>query len=253
MTGAASVAVFDLDHTLSRRDTFLAYLLGFLARHPARWPASLILPAAVLWHKSGRRDNHWLKRTFIKTILGGLEPRALETRTNRFVAALVARGLWRRGLETLERHRRAGDRLVLASASPDLYVEPLAAVLGFDLVICTRLAVDPAGRITGELDGGNCYGPAKLARLAGLLEGRPPEARLTVYSDHHSDLGLLRVATHPVAVNPTPALRRQALAAGMPIEDWRAGDGLISGSCRGFSAPGRKGGERRLHRERRCE
>ena len=221
MSPAPAVTVFDLDHTLSRRDTFLAYLLGVLVRHPARWPRSVPLPAAVLWHKSGRRDNHWLKRTFLKAILGGLERSALETWTGQFVPALLERGLWRRGLEAIEDHRRAGDRLVLASASPDLYVEPLARALGFELVVCTRLAVDPAGRLTGELTGENCYGRAKLRRLEAALGPLAPGTRLTAYTDHHSDLDLLRRATHPVAVNPTLALQRQARAIGIPIEDWR--------------------------------
>ena len=30
------VVLFDLDGTLTRRDTYLAYLIGYLLRHPAR-------------------------------------------------------------------------------------------------------------------------------------------------------------------------------------------------------------------------
>lgn len=221
MADRAAIAVFDLDHTITRRDTFLPWLTGILIRHPARWPASLPLPLAVLRHKSGRRDNHWLKTTFLGAIVGGLERPPLEAWSAQFLDTLIARGLRRRARATIERHRLAGDRLVLASASPDLYVEPLAAALGFDDVVCTRLAVDERGRPTGDLDGGNCYGPAKVERLAAILGARPPQTSLTVYTDHHSDLGLLRLATHPVAVNPTRALRREARAAGIPIEDWQ--------------------------------
>jgi phosphoserine phosphatase len=34
--GSTRLAVFDLDGTLTRRDTFVPYLQGWLARHPAR-------------------------------------------------------------------------------------------------------------------------------------------------------------------------------------------------------------------------
>lgn len=217
---AAPIAVFDLDHTLSRRDTFLAWLMGFLARHPERWPRSIPLPAAVLWHKAGGRDNHWLKRTFLRAIVGRIDRSALDSWSEKFVAGLLDGGLWPQGLAAIERHRAAGDRLVLITASPDLYVEPLAAALGFELTLCTRLAAGPDGRLTGDLDGENCYGPAKLHRLDAALGPHSPGDRVTVYTDHHSDLELLRRATHPVAVNPTPRLRRQALSAGIPIEDW---------------------------------
>ena len=216
------VVLFDLDGTITRRDTYLAYLIGFLARHPGRLPRAAPLPLAVLLHFAGRRDNTWLKTSFLRAVLGGLPRAILESWTRTFLDRVLATGLRTRALETTERHRAAGHRLMLVTASLDFYAEPLGARLGFDDVLCTRAAFDDTGRLTGELDGGNCYGATKLERVRQHLTAATADARITCYADHHTDLPLLRFAHAPVAVNPTDRLRRAAVALGIPIEDWDA-------------------------------
>ena len=126
----------------------------------------------------------------------------------------------RAGLQCMSRHRREGHRLVLATASPDIYVRLLGERLGFDDVICTRFQWDDSDRLTGELDGDNCYGDVKRAKVETYIDEQNYSGGLFVYTDHHSDLPLLRVATCPVAVNPTPSLKRAASELGIPIVRW---------------------------------
>jgi HAD superfamily hydrolase (TIGR01490 family) len=219
MTGV-SIALFDLDGTITRRDTYLAYLLGFLARHPERWPRAAPLPLAVLCHIAGWRGNTWLKTTFLRTVLGGVPRSRLESWTDSFLDRVLSRGLRAGALETIERHRAAGHGLVLVTASLDFYAEPLGRRLGFDTILCTRAQYDDAGRVTGELDGGNCYGSDKLKRVEAYLCTCAAELPVTLYTDHHADLPLLRYVQSPVAVNPTRRLRQVATSLGMRIEDW---------------------------------
>ncbi len=214
------IAIFDLDGTLTRRDTFLAYLTGFLRRTPVRWPRTLPLPGAVSLYYGGQRDNTWLKIVFLRAILGGLAREDLASWTERFLDRLVARGLRSEARHTMDRHRAVGDRLVLATASLDLYVEPFGARLGFDAVLCTRVAWDPQGRLTGALSGPNCYGAAKLARVESWTATSGLTGPLSVYADHHSDLELLQRAERPVAVCPTPRLRAAARRLSIPVQEW---------------------------------
>ena len=84
------MAVFDLDGTITRRDTLLPYVMGFLLRHPARLPRLLgVVPACVLFLLR-RADHGALKSAFIRMTLGGRRRAELETWTARFV-----RGCWR--------------------------------------------------------------------------------------------------------------------------------------------------------------
>jgi phosphatidylglycerophosphatase C len=214
------VVLFDLDGTLTRRDTYLAYLIGYLLRHPARLVHAPALAVAVLLYVCRRRDNTWLKITFLRLILGGEELGALEAWTRVFLDRVLTRGMRARALETMAEHRAAGARLVLVTASLDFYARPLGVRLGFDEILCTRAAVDAEGRLTGALDGENCYGPSKRRCVEAYLMEHAPGRPVGLYTDHHADLPLLRFVESPVAVNPTRRLRRAARAIGIPVQRW---------------------------------
>lgn len=214
------VILFDLDGTLTRRDTYLAYLLGFLARRPQRWWQVAPLGGSVVLHFAGWRDNTWLKTTFLRRVLGGEEREAVKAWTTIFLDRVWRTGFRARAPEIIAQHRHAGDRLLLVTASLDLYAEPLAERLGFDAVVCSRAAFDADGRLTGALTNGNCYGPGKLQQVRDYLDRHAPGASAVCYSDHHADLPLLRWVAQPIAVNPTSRLRQEALRLGIPIQDW---------------------------------
>jgi phosphatidylglycerophosphatase C len=216
----AAIALFDLDGTITRRDTYLAYLLGFLVRHPKRWPRAAALPLAVVSHLAGWRSNTWLKATFLRAVLGGVPRSRLEAWTNSFLDGVLSVGLRPGALKAIEGHRAAGHRLVLVTASLDFYAAPLGRRLGFDAVLCTRGVYDAEGRVTGALDGENCYGEGKLRQVKRYLADDANALPVFCYSDHHADLPLLRFATEPVAVNPSRRLKRVSLSQGITIADW---------------------------------
>lgn len=216
-----AVVFFDLDGTITRRDTYVAYLFGYLLRRPHQLLLqALPLVVAVALHWSGRRDNTWLKCTFLHRVLGGRRRAELEHWTDRFVDDIVGRSLRPQALDVIAAHRRAGDHLVLMTASLDVYALPIGRRLGFEQVIATRTAVDGAGRLTGDLDGGNCYGAEKLVRAQAVVDDLGGKVSTVVYTDHHSDIDLLRWAQKPVAVHPTRRLRNLIAASGIPVENW---------------------------------
>ncbi|MFC7555797.1 HAD family hydrolase [Pseudoroseomonas wenyumeiae] len=144
-------------------------------------------------------------------------------------------------LRVMELHRQAGDALVLASASLDLYVEPIGRLLGFDAVVSTRVAWTPDGRIAGALDGDNLRGPAKLVAVRELLSRKFPNAEdLVAYSDHESDVSLLAAAGTAVVVDPTRKMREEARRRGWPVVDW-SGTGWPDGG-RWIMPPGPSAG-----------
>ncbi|MBZ0251782.1 MAG: HAD-IB family phosphatase, partial [Candidatus Methylomirabilis sp.] len=77
----------------------------------------------------------------------------------------------------------------------DLYLEPWGRKAGFDDVLCSRLALE-GGAPTGRLEGGNCFGPEKVARLARAL-GPLERYELYAYGDSRGDRELLAAAAHP--------------------------------------------------------
>ena len=219
-SGWQTVAVFDLDGTITRHDTYLRYLLGFLQRKPSRLLSTLSLPVDLLRFTLGAVDNAYVKARFLQAILAGHARPELDAWTETFLNTLCQRGLRPGALARIAQHRAQGDRLILATASFDFYVQPLAQRLEFDEVICTQSLWNTDDRLLGGLNGPNCYGAVKLKRLFELLGTDLRDVSLLAYSDHHADLPLLTAATRAVAVNPTRKLHAAAVLYGFSIENW---------------------------------
>ena len=212
-----ALSVFDLDGTLCRGDTFRLFLLFMLARRPARWWRIPLLGGAVMLHGLRLRDNSWLKGFFLRHVIGGLCERDVAAGCDRFLRRRVWPRLSKEGVKEIAARKLGGAVVVLATASPDIYVERLAAMLDIEHVVCTRLERSADGTLTGEMIGGNCHGPEKHRRIDAFRLAHGAEwADMTCYSDHVSDLALLRQAGRAYAVNPSRAFaqicRRQDIA-----------------------------------------
>ena len=214
---AAALAIFDLDGTLTRRDTLLPYLVGFLAPRPARWIRLLPVGIALAAFAIGRSDRDRCKERIVRACLGGATRAELSEHTERFVTGLLERGMSARALGVLESHRAARARLVLLSASPDVYVSAVAARLGFDECLCTELRWD-ADRLVGTFATANRRA-AEKARLVRALrgEGRGP---IAAYANSSSDLEHLELVDFPLLVNGSERARRLAATRGMSCEQW---------------------------------
>jgi phosphatidylglycerophosphatase C len=213
------LTVFDLDGTLTRNDTYLPYLLGFLIRHPWRFARVVSLPWSMLLSFLGWIDNTELKQRFLGAFLAGTQRRELERWTQSFLNRLIIRDLHKEGIRTLEAHRQNGDTLVLLTASLDLYVEQLGAKLGFHHVICTKTEWKEE-TLSGKLSSPNRYGEEKAQCLKELKE-QYAHLSVVAYADHHSDISLLTLADHGILVNGTTQARQLAVREGIPRQVWR--------------------------------
>jgi phosphatidylglycerophosphatase C len=227
-----TIAIFDLDGTITRRDTYRAYLAGFLLRHPRRWLRAVPLAVAAILFAGRVIDDGTMKEWALYWVLAGADRAAIDRWNDRFIASCLARNVRRGAVMRIAAHRRAGHRLILATASLDLYVEALAAELGFGETVSTAINWTPEGRVAGSLAGDNLKGERKLAMLRRRLTAADADTAVA-YSDHHGDLPLLRWARRGIAVNPTAALAAAAAREGFAVEDWdqRVITGLLPGNA----------------------
>lgn len=187
MSELPTVAAFDVDGTITTRDCVVPFMrriagarlivprLGF---RPDR-----LLPVLV------GRDRDKLKALAAAAAFRGRRYDDLCAAGTTFAEMVHERWLRSDTLETLQHHREQGDRTVLVSASFEVYLRPLASLLGVDDVLATRLGVSD-GIATGALDGPNCRGPEKVTRLHEWLGDRSA-VRVVAYGDSAGDREML--------------------------------------------------------------
>jgi phosphatidylglycerophosphatase C len=215
-----TVAVFDLDGTLTWHDTLLPFLARYIASHPARLWRLWRLPGAFLAYLWSGADRGVLKARLIRMAMSGDTRMQIDAWARQFVAAMQSSGIFRpAALVVLQRHRQAGHRLVLMSASPDLYVAQIGEMLGFEQTVCTEVSWRN-DRLDGTLRGRNCLGKEKLRQLQ-LLRARYPGATFVAYGNSRGDLVHLRQVDQATLVNASRGARQIARRCGIAVDDWR--------------------------------
>jgi phosphatidylglycerophosphatase C len=210
------ISIFDLDGTLTKKDTYLPYLVGFLIRNPKYWLRSIVLPVAVIMFFFKMRNNQWLKETFLKAIFKGEHLENIQNWNNEYLSKLYRDEMNKDIVSILKNKQAASETVILATASLDIYIYDIAKELNISHVICTRTQKND-GVIVGKLDGDNCYGPEKLNRIEKYLKENDLKGEIHFYSDHASDYSVMEYADFPYAVYPTKKMREIALKENIPI------------------------------------
>jgi HAD superfamily hydrolase (TIGR01490 family) len=217
-------AVFDLDRTITKHGTFTAFLLSNRKNIAARVALMLRILRHMIAYKLGRIDRASLKNRMLALALHGRSREEIQQAAERFVARILETGIRDGSLSVISKHRAAGDTLVLATASIDLYASIFARHLGFDHVVCTSTAVGKCGQQLLCIPGKNCYGEEKLIRVAEVLLQNDTVTRdkifVSAYSDDLCDLPLLEWSDAPTVVCPSLRTRLAAVARRMKVVKW---------------------------------
>jgi phosphatidylglycerophosphatase C len=188
-----TLALFDFDGTITTKDTFAPYLFEAFGR--ARVNAAFAsLGAHALMVSVGLSTRDRFKARLLARLFTGADCAHLES-IGRAYAAGVPKWYRPAALDRIRWHRERGHRLIMVSASLDLYLEHIARDLGFDDLLCTR--IERTGALaTGRMQGENCRAAEKVHRIETLL-GRPlTDFDTYAYGDSAGDAEMLRAAVH---------------------------------------------------------
>jgi len=115
-------------------------------------------------------------------------------------------------------HQDAGRRVYIVTAAAQPLAATLARVMGFDGAIGSDLSEVIDGVFTGRATGVFVYRSGKAGAIEALAAREGVDlAASYAYSDSESDLPMLWLVGHPVAVNPDGALARTAREQGWEI------------------------------------
>lgn len=213
-----------MDKTISIHATYTGFLL-VTARRMAPWRLIFapLIPFVMLAYVAKIISRERLKEINFKLLLGQPTPAQLEAPLNAFADDFMASNLRQGAVAQIAQDRKNGYRIVMATASFHLYVDHIAARLGIDDVIATKLAHAPDGRVLAQIVDGNCYAQNKRVLIHKWLADQGLEAQscqFKCYSDHVSDQYMLELSDHPIAANASPKLRIMAQQRGWEMVEW---------------------------------
>jgi HAD superfamily hydrolase (TIGR01490 family) len=214
-----AAAFFDLDRTLMEGSSAFqfgraAYKAGLLSRRQLLTDAWANIQFRL--HGSTDADTHAL-RDRISASLAGTRVRDLERLGPDVLAGVLPR-IYPQMLAVAYEHQDAGRRVFIVTAAARELANTLATVLAFDGGIGSQFSEIQDGVFTGRPAGYFVYRADKARAVQELAHDEGIDlAASYAYSDSESDLPMLRLVGHPVAVNPDRELHSIARAEGWEI------------------------------------
>lgn len=213
------LALFDLDHTLLSGDSDVLWC-SFLVQHG-------VLDRSLLERNADMEERYTAGTVtpadfcnFYAATLTGHDATFWLPWRERFLQEVVRPRICADARALLQRHRDAGDTLVLTTATNRVVTAFTAADLGIEHLLATEVE-ERNGIYTGRIRDKPNMRRGKVERLQLWMAALSlPETMLkdtTFYSDSINDLPLLSVVGHPVAVDPDLRLESAARRHLWPI------------------------------------
>ena len=216
--GDGGAAFFDLDRTLMQGSSAFqfaraAYRSGMVNRRSLARDAW----ANVKFRLRGSTDKDTdVLRDRISKQLQGVRVRDLQRLAPDVLAGVLPR-LYPQMLEIAYRHQDEGRPIFICTAASQEMADLMALVLTFDGAVGSVSEVVD-GHYTGREGGLFTYREGKAQAIRQLAEREGIDlAESFAYTDSESDLPMLRLVGHPVAVNPDADLGRIAAEEGWEI------------------------------------
>lgn len=216
-----SAAFFDLDKTILAKSSSFAfakpfYKEGLIGRADVVRSAY----AQFVFLASGADHNQMeTMRKYMSALVTGWDAAQVRGIVSETLDDIVDPMVYAEAVALIDIHKAAGRDVIIISSSGTEIVEPIGERLGVDLAIGTQVEIEE-GKYTGEILF-YAYGEGKADAIRALAEERGYDlASCYSYSDSHTDVPMLDIVGHPVAVNPDNELRAIAEERDWPILDF---------------------------------
>jgi len=185
-----TLALFDFDGTITRKDS-LFHFLAFVVPSPMFYLKFVKCLPALLSFKLGRLTNTQAKQVLFSEFCKGLTLDAIEEKANAYTHATLPAILRAKAVEKLHWHLSQEHRVLIVSASLDVWLKPWCSALGIEL-IATQMATDN-GLVTGKFASKNCHGQEKVNRIKAALD-LAQYTSIYAYGDSIGDTEMLALA-----------------------------------------------------------
>ena len=214
-----ALVIFDLDNTILNGDSDYAminYLVHTQALDESAGKQNQIF---IEDYQRGELDFD-AYTTFALSAYIGMTRSEINEFMLPFVAKVIEPMINTLALKIIHDHGDSGDTILLASATNELIVQPIAQRLDIHNVIGTQVKFIN-GKCTGEYIPPSALGAGKKLLVQQWMQKNNFDdfSGVTFYSDSINDLPLLEAVDFPKAVNPDAMLEKISLKRGWEIID----------------------------------
>ena len=214
-----ALVIFDLDNTILNGDSDYAminYLVHTQALDESAGKQNQIF---IEDYQRGELDFD-AYTTFALSAYIGMTRTEINEFMRPFVTKVIEPMINTLALKIIHDHGDSGDTILLASATNELIVQPIAKRLDIQNVIGTQVKFIN-DKCTGEYIPPSALGEGKLQLVQQWMQKNNFDdfSGVTFYSDSINDLPLLEAVDFPKAVNPDAMLEKISLERGWEIID----------------------------------
>lgn len=205
-----------MDKTLIAENSGSLYMRYRYARGEISGMELLKGLGAYIQYKVGMLDiRNWTKNMMLQfKDSNALE---LENQARDWFDELVAPTIYPEAEELVRKHQAQDHIVVVVSGATKFVVQPLAERLKIEHMLYTRLEVE-GGVFTGRVIEPICFEEGKIYWLQQFIDEHDIDlAKSWFYTDSITDMPLMDIVGHPVAVNPDPLLYRTAVKRRWPV------------------------------------
>ncbi|MDA3076952.1 HAD-IB family hydrolase [Campylobacter sp. JMF_04 NA10] len=181
---------FDFDGTITRDDSlleFIAYVVGFKKFFHGIFRLSPIL----LGYKLGLCSNNFTRRRLMVHFFGGMSVDKFAKICKKYSTTHIEDIIKFEAMAKIKEYIANGDKVVIVTASLEDWLAPWCKENGLEL-LGTKIE-KKGGVITGEIEGLNCYGAQKVARIKEAYDLSEFE-KIIAYGDSRGDKEMLEFA-----------------------------------------------------------
>jgi phosphatidylglycerophosphatase C len=190
--GSKTLLITDLDGTLIKGDSFRMFLQYSSSGNLSFLLKSLVqLPTLIFW-KIGFISAKKAKGIILKFFTRGIGKKGLMDLGKRFTNSVLERRFQKFIVDKIEWIKSGGGTVLVVSASPDIWVNPLAETLGA-VAISSKLEFK-GDRFLGKFQGENCQGKEKVIRIKQVVNLLEFE-EILVFGNSQGDKPMLELGT----------------------------------------------------------
>lgn len=164
------IAIFDLDGTITKKDTFIDFIIFCRGRNYFIFGFFILIPWIFLL-KIRLYPNHKLKEKFFKFYLSNFSTNKLNKLGNLYGEVRLPDITYKEAIKQINWHKQNQHRVIVLTASSPIWLSKWCENMNIEL-IGTEYIIK-GNKYIGKIAGKNCYGIEKKKIVQELLNHYP--------------------------------------------------------------------------------